>query len=138
MHNTIYCMLYARHNTIYDRENQMKNIEFYKLNGQFDSEEPLNEGKISKANGMKVKVTTLDGEEYVGYLEKLIDFYGYVNLYTYKYLDEQSGKLIAPDGQDKYVLERERIFIKDMAHVDAILYSNPRWTTRLTNEYKFF
>lgn len=119
-------------------KNKMKNIEFYKLNGQFDSEEPLSEENVSKANGMKVKVTTLDGEEHIGYLKQGIDYRGYINLYTYKYLDEKSGKLIAPDGQDKYELEMEKIFIKDMAHIDAILYSNPRWTNRLTNEYKFF
>lgn len=116
----------------------MGNIEFYKLNGQFDSELPLNERNVVQTNGMKVKVTTFDGVEHVGYLEYHIDFHGFVNLYTYKYLNEQTGELVAPSGKDRFELLREKLYIKDMTHVDAIVNSNPRWGSRLTNEYKFF
>ena len=115
---------------------KIKTIRFYTLNGKFDREVPLTEGDMPL--GMKVKVFTADKKEHIGYLEYLLDFHGYVNIYIYKFLDEKNGKLIAPEGQDKYELIREKIYIKDMVYIDAILSSNPRWGTPLTNKFKFF
>ena len=116
----------------------MKTIIFYTLNGKYESIEPLTESNVNKICGSKVKVITTDGKEHVGYLENFYKVYDYVNLYTYKFLDEKSGKLIALEGQNKYELIREKIYVKDMVHVDAIRYSNPRWGTPLTNKFKFF
>ncbi len=120
-------------------------IIFYKLNGEINSEELLNEESLSDTNGMMVKCYMKDGTENIGFsdpyrtLDNNFDnlVRGYINLWTWENLDENKHELIG-DNASKYNQSIKRVNINDIISIDAIMYSNPRFGGKLTNSFDYF
>lgn len=83
--------------------------------------------------GEKVRITTNEGKEYVGFWNTFImDHQLPAEIEVGRYdLDEETGKLRSNKEIADYVS------IKKIAKVEAILHSNPRWGTRATNKFFF-
>lgn len=83
--------------------------------------------------GEKVRITTNEGKEYVGFWDTFIENHKLpdkIKVSQYD-LDEETGKLKSNEDIANYVS------VKKIAKVEAILYSNPRWGTRATNKFTF-
>ena len=123
----------------------MREIIFYNLHGEIKNREQLNHHSIAKCNGMKIKCWLKDESQKVGfadvfrihdnneYNEMIKD---YINLCTYDHLDEERNQLVG-DDDSKYNQTYIKIAIDDIEKIEAILHSNPRWGTRLTNKFQF-
>ena len=83
--------------------------------------------------GEKERITTNDGDEYVGFWNTFImDRQLPTEIKIGRYdLDEKTGKLRSAKDIADYVP------IKKFAKVEAILHSDPRWGTRATNKFVF-
>lgn len=117
----------------------MREIIFYKLNGTIKSTTVLTKETLTQCHGMKVKCHLKDGTAAVGFA----DVYGTNNavhdsvyLRTYDHLDEARHELIGPDDT-KYDQTFHDVPLCDITKIEAILHSNPRWGTMLTNEFSF-
>ncbi len=99
-------------------------IRFYKQDGTLSSEETFDSDNIEHTRGMLIKCVLKDGSEVVGYSKPsdYITMLDDLELWLYK---------------DINTLEQESIFVKmkDVVRIDAILYSNPRWSGKITNEF---
>lgn len=120
-------------------------ITFYKLNGEINSEELLNEESLRHTNGMMLKCYMKNGAEEIGFADPYRthdnDFddsvHDYINLWTWDNLDEDNHELIG-DNDSKYNQTFKRVNIKDIIRIEAILHSNPRWGGKLTNRFDYF
>lgn len=120
-------------------------IIFYKLNGEINSEELLNEESLRYTNGMMLKCYMKNGTEEIGFADpyriKDDDFdelvHDYINLWTWDNLDEDKHELIG-DNDSKYNQTFKKVNIRDIIRIEAILYSNPRWGGELTNSFDYF
>lgn len=124
----------------------MRKITFYKLNGQVKSEEIFTKENLEHINGMMTKCTMANGTEEVGFADptgacnkesydgKIHD---YIYLWTWDYLDENTGNLIGNDNE-KYNQTFKAVKIDEIEKIDTIIYSNPRWGGRLTNKFEFY
>lgn len=124
----------------------MRKITFYKLNGQVKSEEIFTKENLEHINGMMTKCTMANGTEEVGFADptgacnkesydgKIHD---YIYLWTWDYLDENTGNLIGNDDE-KYNQTFKAVKIDEIEKIDTIIYSNPRWGGRLTNKFEFY
>lgn len=83
--------------------------------------------------GEKVRITTNTGEEYVGFWNTFImDHQLPTEIKVGRYdLDKETGKLRSNKDIADYVP------LKEIAKVEVILHSNPRWGTRATNKFSF-
>ncbi|WP_242360822.1 hypothetical protein [Limosilactobacillus antri] len=83
--------------------------------------------------GEKVRITTNTGKEYVGFWNTFImDHQLPTEIKVGRYdLDEETGKLRSNKDIADYVP------LKEIAKVEAVLHSNPRWGTRATNKFAF-
>lgn len=122
----------------------MGKIFFYKYDGTLDHDTVLSEDTIVNTNGMLIKCKMKDNTEKVGYSDPYrfhddnttMDIKDYIYLITWKNLDEDKHELIGDDNT-KYDQLFEKVNIKDIDSIEAILYSNPRWGGRLTNKFEF-
>lgn len=123
----------------------MKEIIYYNLSGKIKNREQLINKNIEKCNGMKIRCWLKDNSQKVGFADVFRthdqnDYDGtvkdYINLYTFNNLDEDKNQLIG-DFNSKYEKSYIKIEIADIEIIEAILYSNPRWGTRLTNKFQF-
>lgn len=120
-------------------------ITFYKLNGEINSEDLLNEESLRQINGMMVKCYMKSGLEEIGFADSYRthdnDFdnlvHDYIYLCTWDNLDEEKHELIG-DDESKYNQTFKKVNIKDIVRIEAILHSNPRWGGRLTNSFDYF
>ena len=118
-------------------------ILFYKLNGELDSTEQLNNHNLRHINGMMTRCTLINGTTEVGFADPLRThdrnsfddkIHDYIYLWTWDNLDEESHTLIG-DDEDKYNQTFKKIDIGDITKVESILYSNPRFGGLLTNKF---
>lgn len=124
----------------------MKNIIFYKLNGQVKSEKVLTKENLKNINGMMIRCIMANGTEEVGFADPTgicdkENYDGEVNEYIYLWtwdnLDENTGKLIGNEDE-KYNQTFKSVKIDDIEKIEAITYSNPRWGRKLTNKFEFY
>ena len=80
--------------------------------------------------GEKVRITTITGKEYVVFWNTFIMDHQLPTEIKVD-LDEETGELRSNKDIADYVP------VKEIAKVEAILHSNPRWGTRATNEFVF-
>lgn len=121
----------------------MKRFIQYNLAGEIIEQHPLDldHPKVNPL-GQKVRITVNDGKKYVGFLDTPLmvpalmnTFFketvvNYLQISRYD-LDEDSPKLRSYNSI--------AIFIPTaiVEKIEAILYSNPRWGSQLTNEFIF-
>lgn len=124
----------------------MGKIILYKLNGDKNKILELTLENIKNINGMKVKCHLKDNTDKVGFADVYRtndkdgfdnEIHDYINLWTYDLLDEETHKLVGTDN-NRYNQTTIKIFIDDIVEIEAILHSNPRWGTMLTNKFCFF
>ena len=95
-------------------------------------------------HGLKLKRRLKNGGEIVGFA----DVYGTccegeydgeihdrIYLRTFDNLDEERGTLVGRDDA-KYNQTSKVVKLGDVAKIEAILHSNPRWGARLTNKFQ--
>lgn len=123
----------------------MRTIKYYKLNGQLKKEELLNKENLKNINGMMTKCTMVNGTEEIGfayltdtrYIENYDDKINeHIYLWAWENLDENTGNLIGNEDE-KYNQIVKTIKIADIEKAESIIYSNPRWTGKLTNKFEF-
>ena len=121
----------------------MKKIVYY-INGHEKSKEILNKDNLKHIRGMKVKCYMSNGTNEIGFADpdNLHDNNNYdglihehIYLWTWDNLDEESGELIGGDDS-AYNRTFKAIKIEEIEKIDALVYSNPRWGTKLTNKFK--
>ncbi len=124
----------------------MSKIIFYKLNGIVKKMVDLTEENLKQCNGMKLKCYLNDNSEIVGFADVFRthdknefdnEVHGYINLWTFDNLDEEQHKLVG-ENDNRYNQTFKKINIEDIIKVEAILYSNPRWGTKLTNKFELY
>jgi len=124
----------------------LKEIIFYKLNGEIFKKVPLTEENLSGIHGMLTRCYLINNEV----IEGLANIDGacaedkrenkeqdYIYLCTWDNLDDKTGQLIG-SNEDKYNITRKKVILRDIVMVEAILYSNPRWGVGLANKFEFF
>jgi len=122
----------------------MNKIIFYKLNGEIDCIEPLNNITLECINGMKVKCHLKDNSIKIGFADLFRTYndifdnkiHDYINIWTWDNIDENEHKLIGNDNS-KYNKTFIPVKISEIIKIEAILYSNPRWGAELTNQFRF-
>ncbi len=123
----------------------MRKITFYKLDGTVKKEVALTEENLALCNGMKLKCCLKNGSEVVGFADVYRTYnksefdnkiHDYIYLWTFDNLVEEQHKLVGTD-ENKYNQTFNKVNIDDIIKIEAILYSNPRWGTRLTNKFCF-
>lgn len=123
----------------------MKEIIYYDLSGKIINREQLNINNIGKCNGMKIRCWLKDNSQKVGFADVYRihdenDYDGtvkeYINLCIFVNLDEDKNQLIGNDDS-KYEQSYIKVEIEDIETIEAILHSNPRWGTSLTNKFQF-
>ena len=122
----------------------MKNkIMFYKLNGELYEVKELNTDNLESINGMMTRCSLKNGDIKEGYADPFRTFedssfdnkvHDYILLWTWDNLDEKNNMLMGPENV-KYNQSIQKIMIKDIKQVKAILYSNDRWGGKLTNRF---
>ena len=124
----------------------MSKITLYKLNGVIDKVLKLNIDNIKGLNGMKLKCHLFNGEDKIGFADVYRthekeefdnEVHDYINLWTFDMLDENTHQLVGEE-ENKYKQTFIKVRIDDIDNIEAILHSNPRWGTRLTNNFCFF
>lgn len=125
-------------------------ITYYKWDGTMYEERELTPCNIkSGLLGMKVRCVMSDQSERVGFAnpyysfeeDKMVvgdkaDRLDYLALETFIHLDEETHTLVG-DGVEKYDIAYERVYLSDIIHIDAILYSGLRWGAPVTNRFYF-
>ena len=123
----------------------MREIIFYKLDGTVKKEVALTEENLVLCNGMKLKCYLKNRNEVVGFADVYRTYnksefdnkvHDYIYLWIFDYLDEEQHKLVGTDD-NKFNQTFSKLNIGDIVKIEAILYSNPRWGTRLTNKFEF-
>ena len=118
-------------------------IIFYKLNGEISDIEELTNENLSHINGMMTRCTLEDGSRVIGYADpfrtcdrNLYDnkIHDYIFLWTWDNLDEENHKLIGNE-ENRYNQTFKKVNIPNIIKVESILYSNPRFGGKLTNEF---
>ena len=106
-------------------------IRFYNQDGTLKREIPFNSDNIEQTSGMLIKCYLLTGKEVVGYSkpDEYITMLDDLNLWIWKNIDEDNHKLI-DNEQDTISIK-----MKDITRIDAILYSNHRWSNKITNKF---
>lgn len=124
----------------------MAKIIFYKLNGIVKNMLDLTEENLKQCNGMKLKCYLNDNSEVVGFADVFRthnkdefdnEVHDYIYLCTFDNLDEETHQLVGEDDK-RYNQTFKKVNIEDILKVEAILHSNPRWGTRLTNKFEFY
>lgn len=124
----------------------MRNITYYKYNGEIVKKVPIDSISIKDCHGMKIRCILLDGSERVGFANPYYSFeYGkiivdseadlldYITLETFLHLDENTHTF--PNIENKFDIGREAVPISLISHIDAILYSGLRWGVVPTNKF---
>lgn len=123
----------------------MKKIVFYERNGEVNRIVDLNADNLKQCNGMKLKCYLNDNSEVVGYADIFRsnnknqfanEINKYIYLWTFDNLDEELHQLVGEE-ENKFNQTFRQVAINDISKIEAILYSNPRWGTRLTNKFEF-
>lgn len=118
-------------------------INYYRRDGVLHASTPLSEATLDGIMGMMVKCYMRDGTEMVGFadpyrveIKEEYDgkIHDYINLWKWANLDESKHRLVG-DDDTKYDTINTRVAIADILHIDAILYSHPRWGCGLTNRF---
>lgn len=118
-------------------------ILFYKLNGELDRTELLNNHNLRHINGMMTRCTLRNGTVKVGFADPLRthdrdsfddSVHDYIYLWTWDNLDEKSHTLIGND-ENRYNQTFRSIALGEIMKVESILYSNPRFGSPLTNKF---
>lgn len=121
----------------------MKKIFLYLLNGELDHEEELTKENIRGINGMMTRCHMINGEELVGFSNVFrskdgtnfnSEIQGYIHLWTWDNLDEETHQLVG-DGVSKFDQTFIPVNIDSIKYIEAILRSNPRFGSRLTNKF---
>ena len=125
----------------------MRNITYYKHNGEVSKEVSLNEKTIKDCHGMKIRCVLIDGSEHVGFANPFYSFekgnivlgidassLEYITLETFVNLDENTHTFVG-EANHKYDIYREAIPMSLISHIDAILYSGLRWGGIPTNKF---
>lgn len=94
-------------------------IEFYNLKGEFVKEEELTRKHIDHVNGMKIRCTVKDGVTVIGFCRV-------AQILTGEFL-EISRSFDSHSGFG----DVQKIHWTEIEKIEAILYSNPRWGTRV-------
>lgn len=125
------------------KKNNMGKIVYYTLNGDLDHDEKLNTENLAYTNGMMIKCYMEDNSEIAGFADPFRTHdrnefdnkvHDYINLWTWDNLDELSHKLIG-DEASRYNQSFVSVSIDQIKKVEAILHSNPRFGTELTNKF---
>ena len=116
-------------------------IIFYRPNGRIEEAVPLNVDNLRHINGMMTKCILKNGTIATGFADpfrtheqKPFDnkVHNYIYLWIWDNLDETTHRLF---GDDKYSQTFQMVHIIDIVTIESILYSNPRWGGKLTNEF---
>ncbi len=122
----------------------MPRIRFYQQDGSIHAETELTTFKsLYDAGGMMARCYLRDGSCHEGFVcfTPGMDAASYEKDYgltfflcTWAHLDEETHSLVG-DDDSKYDQNYEPIDYQDVEHIDAILYSNPRWGGLLYNHF---
>lgn len=124
----------------------MKKIVYYEWNGNIKDSADLNEKTIKDCHGMKIKCKLIDGTEKVGFANCYYSFEekkivvdsnsspAYIAIEVFVNIDEETHKFVG-DINHRYDIEREKVFVSSILHIDAILYSGLRWGVTPTNKF---
>lgn len=114
----------------------MKQIIWYKRDGQQSHIKELNNDNLQGCHGQLVKCYLKNNKIEVGYADifrcgvapEEYDRkpHDYIYLWTWKNINEETHELEGNDDE-KYEQNYKRIEIIDIVKVQSILYSNPRW-----------
>ena len=118
-------------------------IYFYDLKGNVTECNSLIRENIEKTHGMMVRCFLNNNKVHEGFAdvyrqvdstEYTFSMGEYIHLWTWDNLNEETHQLEG-DAQSKYSQTYTPIKIIDILKMDVILYSNPRFGTRLTNTF---
>ncbi len=118
-------------------------INFYDLKGNIIESSLLTCENIEKTHGMMARCFLNNNKVYEGFAdvyrkidstEYALSVGEYIHLWTWDNLNEETHQLDG-DAKSKYSQTYTAIKITDILKMDAILYSNPRFGTRLTNTF---
>ena len=118
-------------------------INFYDLKGNIIESNSSIRENIEKTHGMMVRCFLNNNKVYEGFAdvyrkiestEYVFSVGEYIHLWTWDNLNEETHQLEG-DAQSKYSQTYTPIKIIDILKMDVILYSNPRFGTRLTNTF---
>ena len=123
----------------------MNTIVYY-LKGEATKTETISAATLKNCHGMKIKCTLLDGTEKVGYANSYYSFESgdivvgakadlleYITLETFANLGEEPQRFSEAIAHCE--MNREKVPIEQIAHIDALLYSGPRWGHAPTNRF---
>lgn len=108
----------------------------YRLNSKVLESKSIDLDEITEheynALGQKVRITTKDGKTYTGFADEPYRTGKGKSLTLMRYdIDLEKHKLRSSNITTIYIP------LDVVVKIEAILYSNPRWGTELTNEFEF-
>ena len=118
-------------------------IAYYTADGKFKEQQDLNYDSLGNTNGMMLRCFMKDGTQMEGFADPYRthgmppydgSIHDYIYLWTWDHLDEKIHRLVG-DDDTKFDQTHVPVPIHEIIHIDAILYSNPRWGGRLTNRF---
>lgn len=120
-------------------------IYFYNKEGNIDHEDVLNNDTITRINGLKIRVKLKDNSEVVGYSDVfrvLSNYYDghvhdFINVWTYDNIDE-SRHILVGEEDEKNKQTIKSILLTDIIYIEALLYSNPSYGSKPTNNFKLY
>ncbi len=121
----------------------MKKIIYYNKDGSFNKKEELSLENLKQIMGKISKCYMSDGKEITRFADPLrvyekspLPFDGevhdFIYLWKWENLDEETHQLIG-DNNKKYNQIYQKVEIDKILKMECILYSNPRWGSKLTN-----
>ena len=121
----------------------MNMITYWYQDGRVHHVDPLSLETLGGILGMMSRCTMKDGTQVIGFADpyrthdmKSFDgaVHNTINLWTWTNLDEDRHCLVG-GNETRFDQTWIAVEICDIIHVDAVLYSNPRWGGRLTNRF---
>lgn len=120
-------------------------IYFYNKEGNIDHEEILNNETLARINGLKIRVRLKNNTMEVGYSDVfrvLSNYYDgqvhdFINVWTYDNIDETRHILVG-DEQTKHKQTLKSIMLTDIVCIEALLYSNPNYGSKPTNNFQLY
>lgn len=120
-------------------------IYFYGRDGKIDHEDVLNIDTLARINGLKIRCHLIDNTNRVGFADSyrvLTNNYDglvhdFINVWTYDNLDETTHKLIG-DETTKNKQTPQAVMISSISYIEAILFSNPSYGSKLTNNFQIY
>lgn len=130
-------------NSRLERNEKPRIISYYTADGKFKEQQDLNYDNLGNTNGMMLRCFMQNGTSFEGFADPYRthgtpqydgSIHDFIYLWTWDHLDEGTHRLVGDDAT-KFDQTFVPVPIQEITHIDAILYSNPRWGGILTNRF---